>query len=51
MTQGFFTGGTLQGLSPVFYNFIYGELVGQAERKVQPLTLIPDLDNANVGIF
>jgi len=27
-----------------------GELVLQAERKVRPLTHIPDLDNANVGI-
>ena len=39
-------------MSPVlFYNFIHGELVSQAERKVQPSTHIPDLDNANVGIF
>ena len=39
-------------MSPVlFYNQINGELVLQAERKVQPSTLIPDLDNANVGIF
>ena len=35
----------------MFYNFIHGELVGQAERKVGPSTLIPDLDNANVGTF
>ena len=41
-----------KGLSPVlFYNFIHGELVVQAERKVQPSTHIPDLDNANVGTF
>ena len=33
----------------LFYNFIHGELVSQAERKVRPSTHIPDLDNANVG--
>ena len=39
-------------MSPVFiYNQISGELVLQAERKVQPSTHIPDLDNANVGTF
>ena len=32
-----------------FHNFIRGELVSQAERKVRPSTHIPDLDNANVG--
>ena len=39
------------GLLFLFYNFIHGELVSQAERKVQPSTHIPDLDNANVGTF
>ena len=48
--QGFFTGGIPKGcLLFLFYNFIHGELVLQAERKVRPSTLIPDLDNANVG--
>ena len=51
MTQGFFTGGSQRRLLFLFCNFIHGELVAQAERKVQPSTHIPDLDNANVGTF
>lgn len=31
-------------------NHISGELVRQAERKVQPSTHLPDLDNANAGM-
>jgi len=51
-TQGFFTGGIQKDcLLFLFYNVIHGELVVQAERKVQPSTHIPDLDNANVGTF
>ena len=39
-------------MPPVFIlQFNNGELVLQAERKVQPSTHIPDLDNANVGTF
>jgi len=50
--QRFFTGGIHKVcLLFLFYNQISGELVLQAERKVQPSTHIPDLDNANVGIF
>ena len=51
MTQGFFTGGIPQGLSPVFIFTTEnaGELVEQAERKESPSTLIPDVDNAAVG--
>ena len=53
MTRGFFTGGTPQGLSPVFILQLkmQGSLFCQAERKESPSTLIPDLDNANVGTF
>ena len=48
--HGFFTGGIPKGcLLFLFFNFIRGELVAQAERKVKPSTHIPDLDNANVG--
>ena len=50
--QRFFTGGIHKVcLLFLFYNQINGELVLQAERKVQPSTHIPDLDNANVGTF
>ena len=50
--HGFFTGGTRNGLSPVFIFLqlkMQGSLLQQAERKEKPSTLIPDVDNAAVG--
>ena len=50
---GFFTGGIPQGLSPVFVLQLkmQGSLCWQAERKESPSTLIPDVDNAAVGMI
>ena len=45
--------GKIVALQHHAFNFYIanGELVVRAERKVRPSTHIPDLDNANVGIF